>query len=92
MLQIQSNNSGLFKHQIFKEKPLLTYAIDGYMIKMFHTHYNEYFKKVIFDWGILEPDLGHQEVISLLTCAFFVLPIKMFNIRRFPMKQSLYAN
>jgi hypothetical protein len=37
------------------------------MTKIYHD--NENFQKVIFDWGILQPDLGVQRVVSILGCA-----------------------
>jgi hypothetical protein len=32
-------------------------------------HHNEYFKMIIYDWGILYTDLGRTYLISLLACA-----------------------
>jgi hypothetical protein len=41
-----------------------------------------YYKNVIFDWGILEPDLGYQYVLSVFACAILCLQKKCstFNV------------
>jgi hypothetical protein len=43
------------------------------MLKSLKSYSHEYFERVVFDWSIKNPDLGYQNVVSVVACAMMCI-------------------